>query len=161
VTPTRPAATIANIAPASPPPSADWQEACRKILGETEAGFRRKAPAIYPPYASLGWAMEEEESTDTTPAVTITPGRSWKFSASALTAEDLPASMYRDLPVTSAKWTKFEPYDAVYARHAGELTLLIAVETERSAVTVAKHPLVVEFVARMKASLDRCGTLSR
>jgi hypothetical protein len=54
-------------------------------------------------------------------------------------------------------WMAIAGYDAAYARRDGDVTLAISVETERSAVSpLAKHPLVVAFVQRMEAALDRC-----
>jgi len=122
---------------------------CPTELATAEAKFRHDAPAIYPDYAELAWDLPA--ANDGT-QVTITPGRTWKFSA----------GVYADGPleqaVMSPVWMLVRGYEATYARRAGDFTLAIVVETERSAVTpVAKHPLVVAFVTRMEAALDRCA----
>ena len=122
---------------------------CPTELATAEAKFRHDAPAIYPDYAELGWSFATEQEDGT--RFTITPGRTWSFSAGVYADGEL------ELPITSDTWTKLPAYDAAYGRRAGDFTLAIVVETERSAVTpVAKHPLVVAFVNRMEAALDRC-----
>jgi len=87
--------------------------------------------------------------------VQITPGRTWKLQAAALTDESLGWA-FPDLHIDGDAWHQLADYDAAYGRRAGRMTLAIVIETERSAVPVAQHPLVVEFVKRMKTALDRC-----
>ena len=119
---------------------------CPTELRTAEAKFRHDAPTIFPDYAMLAWDLPAQ--TDDGTQVTITPGRTWKFSAGV---------HYDELPITSASWTQLPDYDVAYGRRAGDFTLAIVVETERSAVSpLSKHPLVVAFVQRMEAALDRC-----
>ena len=154
---------IANATPAPATPAREigsddaWQLPCRQALAGAETTFRRDAPAIYPPYASLEWKAPPPGEVDENRVVQIeiTPGRTWKFAAAAYTPEASGWS-FPDLRAESDAWTQLPDMDAAYTREVGRLTLAIMVETERSAMPVAQHPLVVEFVKRMKTALDSC-----
>jgi hypothetical protein len=149
---------IANQATPSADDAQTWNDTtCRRTLHEAEIAFRHGAPTVYPAYASLGWEIvdegEPDEPLEIPPLeVHVTPGRSWSFKASLVdyVDSDEPA-------VTADVWKKFPDYDALYARRVGDHVLRISVETERSAMRVDRHPLVIDFVKRMKTALDACA----
>lgn len=138
---------------AQPPASPGWAITCRQALIDAERGFRAAAPKLYPPYASLDWQSEPESNDSDIPGVETFPGRSWKFAATVVTVDTSP---YPPLAVVGPRWQWLQGEDAVYARREGDYVRLVMVETERSAVPVAKHPLVVDYAKRMRTALDSC-----
>jgi len=131
---------------------------CPEILATAEAEFRRDAPTIYPDYRTLDWspaAPVDEPRDESLVRVEVTPGRSWRFQAWA-TPDDgmLPAAA---LATTSPTWTPAPEFELARVRRAGRLALAISIETERSAVPLAEHPLATQFIDRMQRALDRCA----
>ncbi len=163
-----PAPPIENRDAASAPPTTDAVDwvACRTTLDDAARAFRRDAPALYPPYATLAWEDDAETDAITTASddpdaafatTTVTPGRTWQFMA--YVAADEYLDQVRDVlpaPLPST-WTANPDHDFALARRLGDLSLLIVVSTERSAVAVPDHPLTRAFAARMKAALEHCG----
>ena len=152
-----PPAVVHNDEP-TPVLHARWSAACQRALVDAAAAFRGAAPTTFPPYSTLDWKDDaEQEQTDAAASVRITPGRTWSFVATAVTDSAIAGNRWLQAPATAATWTKVPDTELELTRRAGELTLAIVIETERSSVELPKHPLVTDFIARMEPALDSCA----
>ena len=137
----------------------DWKAVCQERLSAAADDFRHRAPSIYPDYAELGWTLEPEiSSSDAYARVRLDPGRSWSFIASAAPRDVAAEDRVDAALIKTDAWARLDGFGYAVARHHGPLSLVVIVETERSAVPLAKHPLVVAFVEAAKAALDTCGS---
>jgi hypothetical protein len=146
----QPPVSLANATTAPP-------ATCRVALAEAAHEFCRRAPGVYPSYASLDWSCRFDDDGS---MIEIAPGRTWRFVAGAVADDMVTAHAVRwlDAPARAEAWTPVANQELALARRRDGRSLVIAIETERSAMPLAQHPLVVEFIARMKRVLDACRT---
>jgi hypothetical protein len=99
-----------------------------------------------------------EEST-TLLRVELAPGRTWRFVAGIATDDDASELLGEKPPARADVWTALPTAEFTFVHRSGTLTLVVRVETERAAVPLKEHPLVLGFEKRFRSVLEKCAGL--